>query len=223
MARVALRLLVVAALIIIVGCEKRPPVPVTVPATRLTLRAKADATSEQRAQALKMLTERLTRSKLPAKITQSGDAIFVDVAFSDDLDRVKSAIMGRGELTVRDETTKSDLVVIDRVAAARVERDPATKKGTLIVTLRPEDAAKVGALSQKLVGKKMTVALDGAAMARPLVQTAIPGDRLQIALPAIRDPATAEAEAAALVALLEVGTLPVPVEIALEERISMTK
>lgn len=215
-----LALAAVAALAL-VACGPRPDF--SKGGTRLTLRAAAGSPADKRELALGMVADRMKRARLAVVTARAGEQLTVDVPSDVDLDRVKSLSTNRGQLTVRDEASTDGPIVIDRVAGARVERDAATRKGTLVLTLRPDDAARVGALSQKLVGKKMGLFLDGAVLTRLLVQTAIPGDRLQIGLPAIHDAATAEAEARSLVALLEGGAFPVAVEIALEEAISAKK
>jgi preprotein translocase subunit SecD len=188
--------------------------------TRLTLRAAAGSPADKRDVALKRVAERFARAKVPVRATRSGEDLLADVPADGDLDRVKKLATTRGQLIVRDEATTEGQIVIDQVAGVRAERDRQSGRGTLIVTLRPDDAARVAALSQKLVGKKMVMALDNATLTRPLVQSALPGDRLSIPLPPIRDAATAEVETATIVAIVERGALPVAVDIALEEPLS---
>lgn len=223
MAHTLRRVGTVAALLLCAAsaCEKRPDL--SRGGTRLTFRAAAGSTPEQRSAAYRQIAERMTKARLSVVSTPNGDTLTVDVPADADLDRVKNLGITRGQLVVRDDGSSDGQIVIERIAGARVERDEKTHKATLIVSLRPDDAAKVAALSQKIVGKKMAVALDGSPLTRPVVQTAIPGDKLHIPLPAIRDPETAAAEARTLVALLESGALTVAVELALEERLAPQK
>lgn len=216
-----LRAVATIALVVAAGCSKG--VDLSHGGTRLTLRADASGAADKRDAALRAVVDRFLRAKVPVIATRSGDDLFADVPASGDLDRVKTLATSRGQLLVKDEASPDGQVLVERVAAARIERDKQTGRGTLTLTLRPDDASRVGALSQKLVGKKMVIALDGSPLTRPLVQTAIPGDRLMIPLPAIRDPAAAEIESASLVAMFESGALPVAVNIALEESISPQK
>jgi len=211
----------VALVVVAAGCSKR--VDLSQGGTRLTLRADATGAADKRDAALRAVVDRFVRAKVPVIATRSGDDLFADVPAGGDLDRVKTLATSRGQLLVKDEASPDGQVLVDRVAGARIERDKQTGRGTLTLTLRPDDAARVGTLSQKLIGKKMVIALDGSPLTRPLVQTAIPGDRLLIPLPAIRDPAIAEVESASLVAMFESGALPVAVSIALEEPISPQK
>jgi protein-export membrane protein SecD len=93
------------------------------------------------------------------------------------------------------------------VAAAKVTYDPNTMRPEVELTLTSDGARRFGDATAALVGHKLAIVLDAKVVSAPVVNSAIPGGRISIAMGA-GDQKELERQAFELVETLKSGSMP---------------
>jgi preprotein translocase subunit SecD len=88
------------------------------------------------------------------------------------------------------------------------------------VELNPAGSAKLAALTERTLGRKIALVFEDRVVTAPVVIGKIPGPRLRIALGARANPYELQQEAKDLVALLRVQPLPAPVVLVSEAKVA---
>jgi preprotein translocase subunit SecD len=107
----------------------------------------------------------------------------------------------------------------DQLTDARVQLDnqQGIQRPVVGFTLDKEGADKFAELTEKSIGKRMAIVLDGIVESAPVIQSKIPNGSGQITIGGLKPPQEIYQDASDLALVLKAGALPAPVRI-LEER-----
>jgi preprotein translocase subunit SecD len=93
------------------------------------------------------------------------------------------------------------------VAKAAATYDPQTMRPNVEIELTADGRQRFASATEASIGKKLAIVLDGRVISAPVVQSRIPGGRVQITMGA-GDPDELEREAHDLVEVLRAGSMP---------------
>lgn len=169
--------------------------------------------------AVVVVRKRIAHAGIKARAQVAGERLIVDLA-ARDMDEAQAArdlIARVGRLDVGTEDDRR-ILSNDAVARARVDSDAQTGMPLVILELTDRGRADFAALTRRIVGAKLVIAVDDEVLVSPVVREEIPGGRLWITMPStLADPRAAAAE---LATVLRSGPLPAPLA---EESVSLLR
>lgn len=112
------------------------------------------------------------------------------------------------------------VVTGDRIAEAEVSMDPGVNRPVVMVGFDAEGGRQFGALTERLVHRRLAIELDGLVRSAPVVLEPIRGGRAQVTLGSAQPPAEMLREAQALAVTLRSGALPSPVRLSSEAAVA---
>lgn len=169
--------------------------------------------------ALVVVRKRVAYAGIKARAHVAGEKLIVDLA-ARDMDEAQAARdliarVGRLDLGTEDDRR---ILSNDAVARARLDSDGQTGMPLVVVELTDKGRADFAALTRRIVGAKLVIAVDDEVLLSPVVREEIPGGRLTITMPStLADPRAAATE---LATVLRAGPLPAPLA---EESVSLLR
>jgi preprotein translocase subunit SecD len=111
----------------------------------------------------------------------------------------------------------------DMVDDATASTDKMSMRPVVNLVFSEQGGRRFADLSERLIGKKLAIVVDGQVMSAPVVESRIAGGRAMITLGGTKPPEQQIKEAQDLAAALRGGALPAPMSLASERRIAPSK